>query len=731
MEYSSMESNLRNLLVTVGDGQVNPASLVGNLEKLASAVELDIASHRGLIFDTIIACAAALPVKAAVYASLVGLMNLQSGDSGLEIAERTIKGINAALSAGDFMSCKLLVRFAGELVNAHVVSSTSFVALLEDLLGLVEACMDVCGDHILITVLASLPFVGESLQEQQPDALTAILNTCEKYVFERSSGYKDAIKVFKDSVAKDLVEQWWEATIQLRSGSWQCRCSLKPYRLLKAKLSSSSAHELPALLADTQKVLHPYQAPLAFRLFDESVHGELTILDRAVLSDLIVDLLLGFKDVRKDAIKHILALPSPIRFPHLAVEVIVGELLRLPQPAVKRVFYAVTLIDMCRSVESIAPVVANAFEILFSRIPSMDVETVDRTAEWFAQHLSNFDFKWTWLNWSSVVAQDTEVSQLQFVLLALQRLCRLSYYERIQRTLPETFHLLLPARATPSFRYHQPGVNAAAELHGLKRIAAELMTRVRSKEPSEKVLAWIQGLLVEVPEAGAGDTTMVDVDPEALTPCAAVSVVIETLLCAGSKSLSHIFTLLERYRGLLTSLINAESTRKMCAEEVVGVWQHSVQHIVLLLDRLLTDKLLDWTTLVAVVFEPSRVADLGRFDRHGYWEVLLNVIDKSVALCKSASAIGEEALGKAQRNQQDMFLAIFKHFRDILTKHIEIHGENLSDPWFSHVRNRMLQIGRKYRSSMADVMLTLEESVFTSDTPPTLLETFKEITLVR
>lgn len=97
----------------------------------------------------------------------------------------------------------------------------------------------------------------------------------------------------------------------------------------------------------------------------------------------------------------------------------------------------------------------------------MDSECIDRFAEWFASHLSNFDYKWTWSNWDYILTDEAPQAEgegeekpavnnelkRRFVSDVLERLMRLSYWERIQPTVPEEFASLLPPKPVPTFKY--------------------------------------------------------------------------------------------------------------------------------------------------------------------------------------------------------------------------------------------------------------------------------------
>ncbi len=136
---------------------------------------------------------------------------------------------------------------------------------------------------------------------------------------------------------------------------------------------------------------------------------------------------------------------------------------------------------------------------MFERLDTMDVECIDRFVEWFSYHLSNFEFKWNWSIWyvyylsldlsiylplishlSSIIYHLSSIShsflffeiifrsnalkagedstKVNFLKQELEKVIRLSYLERVKKTLPEEFFPLLPEKPQPNFKYEaHPG----------------------------------------------------------------------------------------------------------------------------------------------------------------------------------------------------------------------------------------------------------------------------------
>lgn len=127
---------------------------------------------------------------------------------------------------------------------------------------------------------------------------------------------------------------------------------------------------------------------------------------------------------------------------------------------------------------------AQAVELLFDRLDSMNVACVDRFASWFAYHLSNFQFRWTWEDWSQCLSVDPLQPKPKFVRETLHKCMRLSYHQRVIELAPETFKPLMPEMPTPFNKY----TTEEGELSPEFIIVTELMTTFKEKGGPDEVL---------------------------------------------------------------------------------------------------------------------------------------------------------------------------------------------------------------------------------------------------
>lgn len=84
----------------------------------------------------------------------------------------------------------------------------------------------------------------------------------------------------------------------------------------------------------------------------------------------------------------------------VAVDAVFSQLLQLPLPEHKLVYYHAVLTEACKiAPAAIAPSLGRAIRWLYQNVETMDLELVYRFMDWFSHHLSNFGFTWKWTEW--------------------------------------------------------------------------------------------------------------------------------------------------------------------------------------------------------------------------------------------------------------------------------------------------------------------------------------------
>ena len=149
----------------------------------------------------------------------------------------------------------------------------------------------------------------------------------------------------------------------------------------------------------------------------------------------------------------------------------------------------------------------------------MNTVCIERFCTWFAYHLSNFQFRWSWEDWSDSLIGDKEMPQAKFIRETLHKCIRLSYhqvsqswkivvpfgsffvfdftsllffpFQRIAELVPHAaYQPLLPEKSAPDFKYH---LDKNGDLPGHK-VAQKAVSSVRAKCSSADLLAILNEL---------------------------------------------------------------------------------------------------------------------------------------------------------------------------------------------------------------------------------------------
>lgn len=256
------------------------------------------------------------------------------------------------------------------------------------------------------------------------------------------------------------------------------------------------------------------------------------------------------------------------------VDATFSQLLQLPAPEHKPVFYHSVLTESCKvAPAAVAPSLGRAIRYLYRNIDRMDLEIGQRFLDWFSHHLSNFGFTWKWTEWVDDVELQDISPKKAFILDALDKEIRLSFAQRIKGVLPEPYQALIAPekdKDSPDFKFDDPSTPFAEN-------AKELMSRIRQKAPDDEIAAVLSTIEQEAANSGLSDPKLASTDAYV------------TCICfIGSKSLSHVLAVIERSRERLSSLANeSPDLRKQIITSILDFWKHQVGTGVCLVDKLL------------------------------------------------------------------------------------------------------------------------------------------------
>nr|XP_027064336.1 nuclear cap-binding protein subunit 1-like [Coffea arabica] len=632
--------------------------------------ELDQSADDILLF--LLECSEQLPHKIPLYGTLVGLLNLENEEFVKKVLEKIQTNLQDALDSGNCNRIRILMRFLTVLMCSKVLQPSSLVIVFETLLSSAALTVDedkgnpswqARADFYITCILSCLPWGGTELVEQVPEEIDRVMVGIESYFSIRRRVSNAGLSVFEDTNEnnklldeKDFLEDLWVRIQDLSSAGWKLESVPRPHLCFEPQLVAGKSHDFGPITCPEQpnpsaatfgisygrqrneaELKYP-QRIQRLNIFSASKAEDLRPIDRFVAEEYLLDVLLFLNGCRKECAAYMAGLPVPFRYEYLMAETIFSQLLLLPEPPFKPIYYTLVIIDLCKALPGAFPaVIAGAVRALFERIADLDMECRTRLILWFSHHLSNFQFIWPWEEWAHVLDLPKWAPQRVFVQEVLEREIRLSYWEKIKQSIENAPALeeLLPPKGGPNFKYSGEDVSDRTE----KALSLELNNLVKGRQTFREIITWVEDSVIPVHGSDV-----------------ALRVVIQTLLDIGSKSFTHLITVLERYGQVIGKLCPDQDRQIMLIAEVSSYWKNSSQMTAITIDRMMGYRLLSNLAIVRWVFSSSNVDQFHISDRP--WEILRNAVSKTynriTDLRKEISSIqrsfllAEEAASKAR-----------------------------------------------------------------------------------
>ena len=699
------EIRIQELIVRVADadhlgddtmGVHSMASIVqGQIEALSAFLLKDVALHEDIILTTLEDCIATLPTKSTIYATVVALLSGSNPSFASSILLRVQKRLGRAIESTNELETRLILRFLAEMTCAKSIYAPDMVELMQ--LIMTHTKVPVAAHYYAWQILCLIPWLGPFLLRYHPDELDTLLGTVKSILAIDNNAlphYTCVTSAMTEDHNWNGLVSLWESIKAGREDEWASLTvfsSSSPtviihyYESLQGKLSLVDPHHLsidtlvfPQFETD---LLHcAFLWNTSFRIFSkDAIEQKLPDSDESLLKTsspirleeqvielYIRDLLVAFKDYPKECANQISALFC--RNEYLVVQTILSEMFRLTHSHSPLVYYANVLCHLCRQVPEIPPVMALAMNAIFHRVSTVDTEIRDRSIDWFVFHISNFDYTWPWPAWISVLQASEHSDKHVFIRNIMERLLRTASYDRITQSLPKEFadHFL----TSP--------LDCAVFSHG--DTATELVDKMRSKCPSSDILACL--------------------DEDAL------HVFVSALFHVGDREISDTISLLERYLRVFISTFTEDSHRLVVLNELYTSWKAHPQRISILIEFLLTYRIVLPQTVVDWVLSES-ILQVHAEDAW-LWEILFRTIDA------------------AERRDGTIVISALRHF----TKQLNPHASN-PPTWFQPARSRLFQMLRRYQAVLWSHREILDTEIFPrKDVHPSLRKHFDRLRVV-
>ncbi|XP_033124010.1 nuclear cap-binding protein subunit 1-like [Anneissia japonica] len=760
--HDEIEERLESLITRVGEKSTS--SLESNLEGLAGVLEADVPNYKHKIIDILSICASDLPEKTTVYTTLVGLLNTKNYNCGREFVENLLRKLKEALKACDWIRSHTMIRFMSDLVNCHVVDHSSIIAMYETFLSATQedGVPQVRMDWFVYVVLSSLPWSAHELHDKKPQELNKILNTIEKYIGQRKHNHMAMLRVWMLDAPhrqEDYIDSLWAQIGKMRRDKWTEKIIQRPYLAFDGVMSEALQHTLPKFTLPLHSPEILYQPPkVVFRMFDytDVPEGSPTLpgihsVERYLVEDHLGIIIENFWKERKECAAQLVSFHAKHKVPlnYMIVEVLFSQFFRLPSSPRIEIFYTTLFLELCKLQPSSLPqVLAQAAEMMFERLDSMNLSLIDRFINWFAHHLSNFQFRWSWDDWTDCLNSDPELPKPKFIKEVLKKCRRLSYHQRIMDNVPESFSLLFPKEPKPVYKYKLEG---ASQLPG-NMMAHQLIDAFKSRATPDDVIK----LLKDTPNPNKDEYAFDD--DSGFNPVK-IDVFVQTLFNLGSKSFSHSFSALAKFYPVLKSLADSQEAQVYILRMLHELWCNHEQMIIVLVDKMLRTQIVECASVVNWLFS---VEMRDQFTSMYMWEILhltIRIMNNHVGELESElksshkkqHRVGkdsddseseedmetteshleglQESLEATQSDQKNLFLIIFQRFIMTLSEHI-VQCENRNvpfrTPWFNYAIQRLAEIFTMHYSQVFKYITTLESLIFTSDIDSNILEVFNQ-----
>uniref|UniRef100_T1GAL0 Nuclear cap-binding protein subunit 1 n=1 Tax=Megaselia scalaris TaxID=36166 RepID=T1GAL0_MEGSC len=417
-ENQEIEDRLESLILRVGEKSTS--SVESNLEGLVSVLEADLGTFRAKILRILSDCAVKMPEKCTIYTTLVGLLNAKNYKFGGEFVDHMVKSFKESLKFCRWNAARYTLRFLADLVNCHVISASSLLQVLDSMVDVSneDNVPQIRRDWYVFAVLSTLPWVGRDLYEKKESALENLIVRIEVFLNKRTKKHHNALRVWTVDAPhpqEEYLDCLWAQIRKLRADNW-------------------AEKHIPLITPPPHIDSYEYPMPwVVYRMFDytdcpdgPNLPGAHSI-ERFLIEEHLHHIIYSHHLERKDCAVQLLNFPYKSKIPleYCIVEVIFSELFHMPSPRYLEIVYGSILIELCKLQPATLPqVLAQATEILFMRIDSMNTSCFDRFVNWFSYHLSNFKFTWSWDEWDSCLLLDPEHPRPKFIQEVLLKCLR-------------------------------------------------------------------------------------------------------------------------------------------------------------------------------------------------------------------------------------------------------------------------------------------------------------------
>ncbi|KAH9843775.1 MIF4G like-domain-containing protein [Rhodofomes roseus] len=654
------------------------------------------------------------PFKIPYYAALLRLLHDPPAEAeenpptdgsptlGKQVLEDFWKGFQTFLDKLAWREIRLCIQFFAHCTMAGLVSSQTMFELFRSFTAVLQEFGVSHGRAMKAALSAAegLMIAGPIMSKSGAD-VTEIITAISDYS-ESMTGSKNivqpVVRLHEQSStiehADELLDSAIAALYVLKSSDFAQTADSFPQPYVEYPEFGSPPFELPSVLVPPEVIeldgltteagedaqVKKEEWPAYFvRLFDNDVTPDPTTPSGYAIRSAILDILDVFEVNRKECARLLLEYPkwtlhgtfkprpgAPEQEPvpeknwqleNSIIEITLGSIFLLPESTYRSIYYIALITEICKlSPQTVGPAVGKSIRKLYTLLSDgLDVEVAHRFAEWFSVHMSNFGFAWVWKEWAPDVSLSARHPKRRFVRKALEYEIRLSYFDRILKTLPEAMQTpeaqCMPEEAPgPEYDYDDP----SKPYHDA---AQSLLSLLRGRTKAEDVVSHLDSLKNSISETAEGNVNVSTV---------VRNIAVQSLLHIGNRSFSHFLNAIERYLPLLRNIASGGGAgatggsnleaRLDILNAVANYWKRVRNMVVIVFDKLMQYQIVDPPDVVswAFAYGGALTGAVGKSTFDSFqWDVLKGALDKAngrVTIArKKVTALRKEADDTAAR----------------------------------------------------------------------------------
>ncbi|KAI0074461.1 hypothetical protein K474DRAFT_1765807 [Panus rudis PR-1116 ss-1] len=682
-DYETPEQKIKNIIIKLGE-----VDAVQELPRVAKELQDELPINVPILSEGFRVAVTEQPYKIPYYATLIRQTYDPPPESetttgapppiGRQMLEDFWKAFQGSLDKLLWRDMRLSIHLFAHLTMAGVISTQSMF----DLLRSFAAVLDEFGvshgraKRAALCAAEGLMIAGPVFKENPSTDVVEIMNTIQSYIdstAESKALVVPTVTLFSDATTVETADERLDAALAalqiLNSSDFAQTSDSYPLPYKDLEKPTSTPFELPSVLVppevielDTLStdsgedalVKKEEWAEFYIRIFDNDVSPDPTTPVGYAIRSGLLDLIDIFEVNRKECARLLLEFPKwclPGTFKprpgapppesvvpgkdwqleSTSIETILGCLFLLPEAPHKGIYYIALITELCKlSPSTVGPAVGKSIRKMYSLLADgLDVEIGTRFVDWFSIHMSNFNFQWVWKEWIPDLSLSLQHPKRAFMRRAAELEIRLSYFDRILKTLPEPMQSpdakVMPAEAPgPYYEYDDP-TNPHHDS------ALTVLNLLRGRAKADEVMSHLQTLKNNL------ETSDSDVNVDTVLR----SIAVQSLLNIGSRSFSHFLNAIERYLPLLRNLAAGGLTsggspnfeaRKDILNAVLSFWKNSKHMVVIVTDKLMQYQIVDPTDVVTWTFQHGHqfaVTETNLTVSALQWELLKGALNKA------------------------------------------------------------------------------------------------------